>query len=150
MRLTAEEEKMSDAYQSLSHSKLQIPCGVRAQATAKGAFRTSSSSSGRSIPCAGPAERVPDSGRTSAAGSCAYVYRDSPQASGGFGDRVPQGEERYCHCPTVWQRTQLRRGALLGPGLCGLHRRLRVRANPPIHPRPRGCGWIRRQLVILR
>ena len=41
-------------------------------------------------------------------------------------------------------------GRLLGPGLCGLHRRLRVRANPPVHPRPRGRGWIRRTLVNLR
>src|SRR6516162_3158280 len=58
---------------------LQIPCGVRAQATAKGAFRESSSSSGRSLPCAGPAEGVPDSRRASAAGPRAYVYRHSPR-----------------------------------------------------------------------
>jgi hypothetical protein len=88
---------------------LQIPSSVRAQAAAKSAFWASSSSSGRSLPCSGPAEGVLDSGRASAAGPRAYVYRDSPQASGGFGDRVAQGEERYCHCPTVWQRTQLRR-----------------------------------------
>ena len=36
------------------------------------------------------------------------------------------------------------------PGLCGLHRRLRVRAIPPVHPRPRGRGWNRRTLVNLR
>ena len=29
-------------------------------------------------------------------------------------------------------------------------RRLRVRTNPPIPPRPRGGGWIRRQFVNLR
>ncbi len=31
--------------------------------------------------------------------------------------------------------------AFLGPRLRGVHRRVRVGASAPIHPRARGCGW---------
>jgi len=70
MRLTAEEEKMSDAYESLSHS--QWDCKYHVMFVPKRRrevlFGQVSSSSGRSLPCSGPAEGVPDSRRASAAG----------------------------------------------------------------------------------
>ena len=34
-------------------------------------------------------------GRAFAFGSCSYVYRDSPEAPGSFGDWFSQGEERH-------------------------------------------------------
>ena len=101
---------------SLDRMGLQVSCGVRAQGPKASDLWADAAAIGTDFPCTGATKGMPDSGRTSDAGPRAYVYRHSPQVSGGFGDRVPQGEERHCHCPTVWQRTHLRRRALLGPG----------------------------------
>ncbi len=70
---------------------------------------------GRSfMPC--PAEGMPDHRGASEAGRCAYVHCESPQAPGGLGDRVSEGEERDRGGPTVWPRTELYGRAPLGPG----------------------------------
>src|SRR5258708_2687297 len=85
---------MSELYQSLSHSKWDCKsCRFRAQATAQSNFREDASAAGTDFPCAGPAKGVPDYRRASDAGPCAHVYRDSPQAPGGFRDRVSEREE---------------------------------------------------------
>ena len=68
---------------------LQIPRGVYPEEAAEGIVWQTPPSPRGDFPCLGPAERVSDSGRTSAAGSCQYVHCDSPEAPGGFGDRVP-------------------------------------------------------------
>src|ERR1019366_6155885 len=122
---------------------LQTSCRVRSQATTQGAVWKDASAIGRNLPRLGPAERVPDSGGTPDAGPCAYVYSDSPQAPGGFGDRGSQREERYRRSPTVRQGAELHGGASLGPWLRRVHHRVRVGESPPIHPRTGRSGWNR-------
>ena len=101
---------------SLDRMGLQVPRSFRAQTAAEGDFRAGAPTTGCDLPRTGPAKGVPDYRGSFDARPCAYVYRNSPKTPRGIGDRVPQGEERHCHCPTVWQRTHLRRRALLGPG----------------------------------
>ena len=56
-----------------------------------------------------------------------------PKVTGGFGGRVPEREEGYCGCPTVWARAELHGRAPAGPGLCRLDGRVRPRSNPSIN-----------------
>src|SRR5437016_13822672 len=96
---------MTELYQSLSHSKWDckyhvVPCCIRcirAQTAAESHLRSDTPTSGTDFPWAGAAKGMPDSRRASDAGPCAHVHRHSPQAPGGFGDRVSQREERHCH-----------------------------------------------------
>src|SRR2546430_10435428 len=88
---------------------LQVPCCIRAQTAAKSHLRSDTPTSGTDFPWAGAAKGMPDSRRASDAGACAHVHRHSPQAPGGFGDRVSQREERHCDCPAVRQGTELDR-----------------------------------------
>src|SRR5260370_27849442 len=78
---------------------LQVSRSVRAQTATESDLRPHPEPIGRDLPRAGEAEGVSDSGRTPDARPCAHVYCDSAQAPGCVGDRVSEGEERYCHCP---------------------------------------------------
>ena len=127
---------------------LQVSCCVRAQATAESHFRANPSSNWeRSSTRLARQKGVPDHRGTPDAGPRAHVHRDSPQASGGFGDRVSEGEERHRHRPAVRQGAELHGRALLGPRLRRIHRRVRTGACPPIHPRARCRGWSRRTIL---
>jgi len=71
-----------------------------------------------------------------------------PEAPGGFGDRVPEKEERHRDCPALWQRAKFHGRAFLGSKACRVHGRVRAGASPPIHPRTRRGGWIGGKLLI--
>src|SRR5258707_1550799 len=96
---------------------LQVPCRYRAQATAQSNFREDASASGTDFPYAGPAKGVPDYRRASDAGPCAHVYRDSPQAPGGFRDRVSEREECDRYCPAVREGAEFHGRTSVGPRL---------------------------------
>jgi len=94
---------MSDAYQSLSHSKWD--CKYHVYSCPSDGVRYFS---GKFV-VIWERYSMHWPGRKSARfwkGICCRIMcicvSRFPQASGGFGDRVCQGEERYCHCPTVW------------------------------------------------
>src|SRR2546427_9263549 len=110
---------MSELYQSLSHSKWDCKYHVVfvAQATAQSNIRADAPSSGTDFPCAGPAKGMSDYRRTPDAGPCAYVHRDSPQAPSSFGDRIFEGEECHCDCPTVRKGAEFHGRTSLGPRL---------------------------------
>src|SRR6516164_8437046 len=80
---------------------LQIPRCVYPQAAAESVVWQSPPALRGGLPCFGPAEGMPDSRRTSEAGPCAYVHSDSSEVPGGFGDRVPEGEECDCRGSAV-------------------------------------------------
>src|SRR5437660_5496892 len=82
---------------------LQVSRRIRTQAAAQSNLRADAPSTGADFPRAGQAERVPDCRRAPPVRPCAHVHCDSPQAPGGFGDRVSEREERYSHSPAVRQ-----------------------------------------------
>src|SRR2546429_5603513 len=94
---------MSELYQSLSHSKWDRKYHVVfvPKRRRKVIFGQTRRHLGTDFPCAGPAKGMSDYRRTPDAGPCAYVHRDSPQAPSSFGDRIFEGEECNCDCPTV-------------------------------------------------
>src|SRR5204862_7953123 len=96
---------------------LQVPCRVRAQATAQSNIRPDAPSSGTDFPCAGPAKGMSDYRRTPAAGPCAYVLGNSPQAPSTFGVRIFEGERSHADCPTVRYGAEVRVRTPLGPRL---------------------------------
>src|SRR5947209_17211539 len=61
---------------------LQVPCCVRTQAPAESHLRPNASTIGRDFSCVGAAKRVPDYRGPLDARPCAYVHRDSSEASG--------------------------------------------------------------------
>src|SRR5262252_142632 len=69
---------------------LQVPCGFRAQAAAEDHLREHSPSTGTDLPCAGKTKGMPNRGGSFDAGPCAYVHRDSTEASGSVGHRLPE------------------------------------------------------------
>src|SRR6266403_2238445 len=88
---------------------LQVPCRVRAQATAQSNIRADAPSSGTDFPCAGPAKGMSDYHGTPDAGPCAYVHRDSPQAARRFRDGFLQGKSAIAiarRMADVWSRIQ--------------------------------------------
>ena len=56
-----------------------------------------------------------------ARGTCAHVYRDSSEVSGGLSDRISEREERHSDGPLVWQRAEFHGRALLGPWIPSVH-----------------------------
>jgi hypothetical protein len=69
------------------------------------------------FPCVDALERMSDIGRAFAFGSCAYVYGQSSEIPGGFGDWFSQAEGRHRRGSGVWrQGSQFHRGTPLGPG----------------------------------
>src|SRR5689334_4545663 len=64
---------------------------------------TDAPSTGADFSRAGQAERVPDCGRAPSCQTMCTCALRFTQAPGSFGDRVPEGEERYRHCPAGWQ-----------------------------------------------
>lgn len=117
-------EKVKQGYQSLSHSKWDCRCHIVLipQKASESIVWVSAAPFREDFPCAGPAERMPDFGRAFSSGSCSYVYRDSPEASGGLGDWIPERKERHRGGSGVWrQGAQFHRGAPLGLGIRGIH-----------------------------
>ena len=110
---------MSDVYQSLTHSKWDCKYYVVfvPEKAKEGHLRPIPAAIGRDFPCAGAAERVPDSGRTPHAGPCAHVHRDSSQAPGGVGDWVSEGEECDRHCSLGGARNATLAVSISGPAV---------------------------------
>src|SRR5215475_14677267 len=95
---------------------LQVSCGVRAQGP-KASDLWDAAAIGTDFPCTGATKGMPDSGRTSDAGPCAYVYRHSAQTPGGFRHWISEREECDRDSPTAGQGTEFLGGAFLGSGL---------------------------------
>src|SRR6516165_5937013 len=62
---------------SLDRMGLQVSCGVRAQGPKASDLWADAAAIGADFPCTGATKGMPDSGRTSDAGPCAYVHRHS-------------------------------------------------------------------------
>src|SRR5712691_929235 len=112
------EDLMSDLYQSLAHSKWD--CKYHVVFVPKRRRKVIFGNIGQQLGAIfrlGETEGVPDRGRASDAGPCAYVHRDPTEAPGGVGDWV--SERKECHR----DRTVVRKGeellwrTLLGPRL---------------------------------
>lgn len=89
--------------------ELQIPCGVRSQATPQSFGQTRPHV--REVFHLFPVEQVSDiEGHLMP--ECAYVRRHSPEAPPGFGGRVPQGAGRDCYVRLV---IAVRAGSCLSP-----------------------------------
>jgi len=81
--------------------ELQIPRSLCAQTAAEDAVWEHQDEAGTDLSRVGSAEGMSDRRRTLVFGSRAYVHRDTTEACGGLGDRIPQGEERYRDRPGV-------------------------------------------------
>ena len=85
--------------------------------------------------------------------SCSHDDFDPTQICGVAGDRVHQGQERYPPGAGLWrEEAQLRRTALLGPGILRLDRRSRRSGDQGIYPQAGGRGYPARpnEYVALR
>src|SRR6266852_7505779 len=120
---------------------LQVSCGLRSQTTAEGDLREHTSAIGSDFPRLGETEGVPDRGRASDAGPCAYVHRDPTEAPGGVGDWVSERKECHCHRTVVRKGEELLWRTLLGPRLRGVYSRVRAGRSTPVHPRAGGSSF---------
>ena len=102
---------------SLDRMGLQVSCGVRAQGPKASDLWPDATTIGTDFPCTGATKGMPDSGRTSDAGPCTYVYRHSAQTPGGFRHWISEREECDRDSPTAGQGTEFLGGAFLGSGL---------------------------------
>src|SRR5437868_3675271 len=113
-----EEDSMSELYQSLSHSKWDCKYHVVfvPKRRRKVIFGQTRQQFGTDLPLAGAAEGMPDSRRASDARPCTHVHRDSPQAPGGFGDRVSEKGKVPLRLPGCAARNGISRANISGPG----------------------------------
>ena len=132
---------------------VQISRSLHSQVPQEDAVRGVEAASWGGIPQIGNAEGV--QGRRGAfdARSCSHDDFDPTQICGVASDRVHQGQERYPLGAGLWrEEAQLRRAALLGPGILRLDRRSRRSGDQGIHPQAGGRGYPARpnEYVALR